>query len=110
MLARDLAQLLEIGRKRAFGRDDGGGRLIVRGLRLLHVGDGDEADLEALVGLLELVADRLVRGLLRLKIIARREYGEVRLADTLDQVLLGRAIVSLGLRHRAIRPPQGLPA
>ena len=36
---------------------------IVRGARFLHVGDGDQADFETLVGLFELARDRLERRL-----------------------------------------------
>ena len=89
--------------------DDGRRRLIVRRFRLLDVGDGDQADLEALICLLQLIRDRLVSRLLRLQVVARRQNVEVALRDALDQVLLGGAVVRLRLRHRVIRAPQVLP-
>ena len=43
-IADDLAQHFPARGELAFGRDHGGDAAVVRGARLLHVGDGDQAD------------------------------------------------------------------
>ena len=69
-------------------------------LGLLHVGDGDESDLEALVGLVELSGDRLQRRLIGLEqCVIGRQHHEVGGGDAQDQVLLGGLVGRLGLRH-----------
>ncbi len=78
-----------------------------------HVGDGDESDLIARLGLLELAVDRDQRDLLRLEIILRAEHIEIALRDALHQVLLRGLVVRLGLRHlriRALAAPPSFPS
>ena len=66
-------------------------------LRVLHVGHRDQADLEALLGLLELAADGVVRRLRGLERVLRRQHVEVGLGRAQDQVLLGDDIIGFGL-------------
>ena len=53
--------------------------LVARRLRFLHVRDRDEADLEALVRLIELARERIERGLLGLDGVLRGQHAEVAL-------------------------------
>ena len=95
--------------KRALGGDHRGGGTVVGGARLLHVGDGNETDLIARLGLGQLAVDRNQRDLLRLDIVLCAEHIEVALRDPLHQVLLRGLIVRFGLRHLRIRALQRLP-
>ena len=79
---------------------------IIAGLRLLDVGDGDQADLEAPLCLFELPADRLLGYLLCREGILGRQDLEVGLCDTNDQVLLGYLVVGLGAQNPFIGLPQ----
>ncbi len=58
LLPGDLLELILGGGERALGGDHGRRGRVARRLGILHVGDGDEPDLEALVGLIELAGDR----------------------------------------------------
>ena len=73
----------------------GGG--VTRGARFLHVGDGDEAHFEALVGLLELARDGIECRLLRLHVVERREHVEVARGHSQREILLRDAIVRICL-------------
>ena len=73
----------------------GGG--VARGARFLHVGDGDEADFESLVGLLELARDGVERGLLGLHVVQRGEHVEVARGHAQREILLGDAVVGIRL-------------
>ncbi len=75
------------------------GGAVVGGARLLHVGYGDQSDLIARLGLLQLAADRDQCDLLRLEVILGGENVEIALRDSLHQVLLRGLVVRLGLRH-----------
>ena len=97
-LARQLAQQFVGARERALGRDHAGGRAVVRRTRLLHVGDRDQADFEALLRLLELAVDRLECRRRRGQRVVGREHVEVALRYAHHQVLLRGAVV--GLRER----------
>ncbi len=66
-----------------------------------HVGDGDESDLEALVGLIELAGDRLEGCLIGVQSVDRGQHVEVGLRDPQDQLLLGGLIGRFRLRHLA---------
>ena len=103
LLTGDLLELvLRVG-ERALGGDHRRGRRVARGLRLLHVGNGDQADLEALVGLVELARDGLERGLVGHQVVIGRQHREVGGGHAQDQVLFGRLVVDLGLRHLRVR-------
>ncbi len=67
------------GREQALRLDLGRHRIVETGLRLLHVRDRDEADLEASLRLLELARDRLTRRYGRCEIVLGREHVEVAL-------------------------------
>jgi len=102
VIAGDFAQQL-LGRcQRALGRDDGRRAAVVCGAGFLDVGDGDQADLKARLGLVELPLDRDECDLLGFEVVLGGEHVEVTLRDALDQVLLRRLIVGLGLRHLRI--------
>src|SRR5688572_7480904 len=108
-VAGELAQQLARIREVAFALDQRGGRGVERGLGVLHVGHGDQAHFEALLGLLELATDCVVRGLRGLERVLCREHVEVRLGRAQDQVLLGDDVVGLGLRALGIRAPERGP-
>ncbi len=108
-LAGELAQQLVAGRELALGFDDCGGRAVVRGAGFLHVGDRDQPDLEALLGLLELAREGIQRGLGGGQRVLGGEHVEVALRDSHHQVLLGGAIVRLGDGHRRVGALQCLP-
>ena len=101
-LGGDLAQQLLVGGQLALRGDDGGGRAVARSLGFLHIGDGDQADLEALLGLLELARDRFERGVLRRDLVLGGEDVEVGFGDPQDQRLLGDCVVGLRLRDLSI--------
>ena len=92
-----------------FACNDGRGRLIVRGARFLHVGDRDQADLEALVRLLELARERFERRLRGVDGVLRGEHIEVALRGALDQVLLRGLVVGFGLRDLCVGALQRRP-
>ena len=79
------------------------------GARLLDVGDGDQSDLVARLGLCQLAVDRHQRDLLRLQVILRSENVEIPLRHPLHEVLLRGLVVCLGLRHLRVRALQRLP-
>jgi len=81
----------------------------VRCAGLLHVGDRDQADLEALLGLLELAAERLQRRFGRGQRVLGREHVEVALRRAHHQVLLRCAVIGLGQRDLGVGAPQRLP-
>ena len=109
VLAGDLAQELVRGRQRALGQDHAGGGIVVGGARLLHVGDCDQSDLEAFLGLLELAGYRLQRSERRGQRVLGRQHVEIAARDADQQVLLGRAIAGLGQRDFGVRALQRLP-
>ncbi len=94
----DLAQQFLRGGELALRGDQVRGGGVARGARFLHVGDGDEADFEALVGLLELARNRVERRLLRLHVVQRGEHVEVARGHTQREVLLSHAVVRIRLR------------
>ncbi len=100
----DLAQQFLRGGELALGGDQVRGGGVARGARFLHVGDGDEAHFEALVGLLELARDGIERRLLRLHVVLRGEHVEVARGDAQREVLLRHAVVGIRLRGDARRP------
>jgi hypothetical protein len=65
----DLAQEFLRSGELALGGDQVRGGGIARGARFLHVGDGDQADFEALARLLELARNGIGRRLLRLHVV-----------------------------------------
>ncbi len=86
------------GGELALGCDEVRGRRIARGARFLHVGDRDEAHLEALVGLFELAGDGIERRLLGLHVVLRGEHVEIPRGNAQGEVLLGHAVVRVRLR------------
>ena len=78
----DLAQQLLRGGILALRGDQVRGGGVARGARFLHIRDGDEADFEALVGLLELARDGIECGLLGLHVVVRGEHVEVARGNT----------------------------
>ncbi len=97
----DLAQEFLRGGELALGGDEVRGGGVARGARFLHVGDGDEAHFEALVGLFELARDGVERSLLGLHVVERGEHVEVARRDAQREVLLGDAVVRIRLRGDA---------
>ena len=81
----------------------------MRGARFLHVGDRDQADLEALLRLLELTVDRLQRRVGGRQRILGREHVEIGLRDAHQQVLLRSTIVRFRERDLRIGTPELLP-
>ena len=79
------------------GGDEIRGGGVARGARFLHVGDGDEADFESLVGLFELARNGVERRLLRLHVVQRGEHVEVARGHSQRQVLLRDAVVRIRL-------------
>ncbi len=79
------------------------------GAGFFHIGDRDQADLKARLGLVELTLDRGERDLLCLEIVLRGENVEVTLRDALHQILLRGLVVRFGLRHLRVRALQGHP-
>src|SRR6185312_8750562 len=96
-LAGDLGQRLAGVVERVFGGHRVGlGYLVIR-LGLVHVGDRGKADLEALVGLLVLLAVGVLVGLGVRQLVLAGEYAEISLGDAHVQ-LLQRRLVELVLR------------
>ena len=96
-LAGDLGQRFAGIVERVFRGDRVGlGRLVIR-LGLVHVGDRRKADLEALVGLLVLLAVGVFVGLGVGQLILAGEHAEIGLGDAHVQ-LLQRGLVQLVLR------------
>jgi hypothetical protein len=79
------------------------GRQVEARLRLVGVGDRCRADLEVLLGLLELLRDRRLVGLHRAQVLDREEDVEVGLGDAQDQILSGLREVGLGLHDQQLR-------
>jgi hypothetical protein len=79
------------------------------GSRLLHVRDGDEADLVACLGLLHLPGDRGQGDFVGIDVILGGEHVEIGLRHALHQILLGRLVVRFGLRHLRIGTLEGDP-
>ena len=97
------------GSQCALRLNDGRSRLIVRSARFLHVGDGDQADLEALVRLLELARERFERRLRGVDGVLRGEHVEVALRRALNQILLRGLVVGFRLRDLRSRHAAGSP-
>ena len=93
----DHAQGLPGGRE-AVGRGDllGDGQVVL-GLGGADVGDGDEPDVEAALGLLALTADGLELGLAELDVGLGAEHVEVGRRDAQDQRLLHGEELGVGL-------------
>ena len=108
-IAGDLAQQLLSGCQLPLRGNDRCRAGIVGGARFLDVGDGDQADVVALLGLLELTIDRGQIALLRVDVVLRREHVEIALRHARDEVLLRRLVIRLGLRDLRIRALQGHP-
>ena len=70
---------------------------VVAGLRVQHVGLVREADIEALVGLIELAFERGFFGLGRGQVVLAAQHVEVAVGGLQDQVLLGRRELQRGL-------------
>ena len=70
--------------------------MIVSCLRLLHVGDCNQADLESLLRLFELSRDREPIGMDRREPVLGAQHFEIARDDTDNQILLGRLEVYLG--------------
>ncbi len=90
----------------AFGCDLISNGLIISGLRFLHVGDGDQADLEALFGLFELTGDGLPVSVPGDEHIFRGQHAEITLSNANDQVLLRRFANRFGPGHDFIGTTQ----
>ncbi|KPW87851.1 Unknown protein sequence [Pseudomonas syringae pv. cerasicola] len=73
----------------ALGENPAGTRGVVAGLRLQHVGLVRQADIETLVGLIELAFERCLLGLGRGQIVLGAQHAEIALCRLQDQVLLG---------------------
>jgi len=108
-IAGNLAQQLLSGCELPFGRDHCGRPAVVRGARLLDVGDGDQSDLIAAFGLFQLTIDGGQVGLLRIEVVLRGQDIEIALRDSRHQILLRGLIVRLRLRHLRIRALQRHP-
>ncbi len=80
--------------------------MIIGGLGLLHIGDGDQTDLEPLFRLLQLARDCLLGALFGIQKILRREHVEIALGDPNQQVLLGRFKIGAGLGGALVGLPQ----
>ncbi len=87
-----------------------GPRGIEPGLGLEHVGLVGKADLEALVGLIELALERGFLGLHRRQVVLRAQHGEVGLGALQDQVLLGDGVFDCGLLAHGFRSLELEPA
>ena len=109
VLVGEFAQRFLRGRERALGGNDARRRAVVRGARFLHVGDGDQADFETFLGLLELPAERFERRLRGAERVLGGQHVEIGLRDAHEQVLLRSAIRRLGHRHLRIGALQFLP-
>ena len=81
----------------------------MRSLGFLHVRDGDETDLEALLRLLELARDGFQRRLSGVKGVAGGQHAEVGLRRTQHQLLLCRVVIRFGLRYLRVGLLQGRP-
>ncbi|MCY1518056.1 hypothetical protein D9M68_527620 [compost metagenome] len=81
----------------ALGDDPVGACGVVAGLGFEHVGLVGEADVEALVGLVELALERRFLGLGRGQVVLGAQHGEVVFGGLQDQVLLGRGELQGGL-------------
>ena len=79
------------------GDDAVGSRGVVTGLRLQHVGLVRKADIEALVGLIELTFERRFFSLGRSQIVLAAQHVEVAFGALQDQVLLGGRELQRGL-------------
>ena len=80
----------------------------MRSARFLNVGDGDQADFEALVRLFELARERFERRLCRIDGVLRGEHVEVALRGAQNQVLLRGLVVGFRLRD-LLRPHAAAP-
>ena len=98
-VARQFPQELQLRGEAALGLNEGGRRGIVGGLGFLDIGDRDQAHFKALLGLLELAAERVVGRLGGGQRVLRRQHVEVALRRAQDQVLLGGLIVDFRLRN-----------
>ncbi len=108
-VAGDFAQQLQSGGQGALRGNDGRSTAVMGGAGLFHIGDGDQTDLKARLGLIELTLDGGQRDLLRLEIILGGENVEVTLRDALHQVLLRSLVIRFGLRYLGVRALQGHP-
>jgi len=96
-------------RERALRGDCSSGRCIARRASLLDVDHGDDAHLEAALGLRELLRERLERRLGRAQRLGGREHVEVALRHPQHEILLGGAVGGFGTGDDGIRAPETLP-
>ena len=106
----DGAQLLLCAGHRATACDDGRRTAVARGARNLHVGDGNEADFKAPLGLLELPLSGLQRRILGRQLVFGTQHGKIAVGDACDQFLSRRVKVGFGLGHGGIGLLQVDPA
>ena len=74
-------------------------RQVIGGLCLLYVGDGDHADVEALLGLFQQVLVGLFFGLSDVEIVDGSEHFEIAVGGAHLQILLGGLVVRFCLRR-----------
>ncbi len=72
----------------------------------MHVRDGDQADLETLLRLLELTAYGLFFGPGKLQVIHCRENVEIAFRDAKHEFLFRRLVVGFSLRNACVRLPE----
>jgi hypothetical protein len=101
ILAREFAQCFLRRGERTLRGNHGGRRAVVRGARFLHVGDRDQADFEALLGLLELAIERLQGRFRRRSACLQRRARRNRPGSRAPAVLLRGAIGRLRRRRPA---------
>ena len=109
LLPGDFLQLILRSGEGAFGGDHGRRRGVACRLGFLHIGDGDEPHLEALVGLIELAGDGFEGRLVGFQPVLGGEHVEVGLRDAQDQLLLGGLVGGLRLGDLAPGPLERHP-
>jgi hypothetical protein len=93
--ASDLADCHLGGVQRLLGLDHLRDGEVIARLCLLHVGDGRQADLETLLGQLELALDRFLLGVGEAHAVGRAQQVEIGLGHAEGEVLLGDDVVRL---------------
>ncbi len=96
LLAGEHQQRMALDRQIALGGNHLGGRQIATGLGLVHIGDGDGANLEALPGQGQLLGVGLVEGPGRGQCVLGREHVKVGLGGAQGQVLSGELVLGFG--------------
>ena len=108
-LAGEFREQLAAHRQRTLGRDHVGGGEVAGRSRLLDVDHRDHADLEAALGLAQLLDEGIERRLRGTQRLGGREHVEIALGHAHHEVLLGGAILRLGLGDAGIGAAESLP-